>query len=60
MSDKPMSEKQCFESYKAYESHVEKEVKSGVLSNDKARTLLIKARKNYSNQSYNKILSRMK
>jgi hypothetical protein len=58
MSLKPLSEHQCYESFRAYEAHIEKEVKTGLLNGEQARSLLSQARKNYSNQNYNRNLEK--
>jgi hypothetical protein len=58
MSTKPLSEKELFESYKAYEANVEKQIKSGSLPNEVGRKLLKSARKNYSRQTYNRELGK--
>ncbi len=60
MPVKPLTEKQCFDSFRAYEMFVDKEVKAGNVTERDARSYLLDARKNYSNQSHNKQLCRMK
>jgi hypothetical protein len=60
MSNKPLTDKELFSSYKSYEAYVDKQVKSGSLPNQVARVLLRDARKNYSNKEYNRQLGKIR
>jgi len=60
MSTKPLTEEQCYISFRQYEAYLEKEVRSGSMDKTLARQLLNSARKNYRNQEYNKQLGKIK
>jgi len=49
-----MTDYQCFQTFKAYESYIEYEVKTGKLLREQARLYLNDAKKNYKNQNYNR------
>ena len=51
---KHISPDNLYKSYRNYEAYVEKQVKSGELSNSMARQLLSKAKTNYRNQNLNR------
>lgn len=58
MSLKPLTDEQNFKSYKAYEAYLEKEVKAGSIRKEQARLFLQQAKKNYSNNAYNRNLEK--
>jgi hypothetical protein len=60
MTHKLMSEKDCLESFRAYEKTIEKQVKSGEIEKHQARLYLSQAKDSYRKQNYNRYLERMK
>ena len=60
MAHKYMTADECYKSFRAYESTIEKQIKEGTMPINYAKALLTKAKKNYKNQNYNRELDKMK
>jgi cytochrome c-type biogenesis protein CcmE len=56
---KYVSPDNLYKSYKAYEAYVHRQVKSGQLDNQTARSLLAKAKTNYRNQNLNREMDKI-
>jgi hypothetical protein len=59
MSNKPLSQEELYNSYKAYEKRLAKDLKDGTVTREQAHSFLKSAKKNYGNQSYNRELEKV-
>ena len=55
---KPLTEDELYRSFRAAERFFNSEFNAGKITREKARELTEKARKNYSNQNYNRQLDK--
>jgi hypothetical protein len=54
-----VSQDTLYKSFKAYEAQVEKDVRSGSITNSTARSLVASARKNYQRQNLNREIEKI-